>query len=343
MLDTKNEKTILTLSNVSITLMNKNESRILVNDLNLNIKAGEMAGLAGESGSGKSMTAAAILGLLPPSVEISKGSILFSGKELTAMKEKEKRKLRGKEMTTIFQNYQGSFSPFLKIGSQLVEAIKSHRKIKREDAEREALYWLERVKLPSNRTFGSYPHQLSGGQLQRAALAASLMMKPSLIIADEPTTALDVLTGETILHLLADLQKEINCAVLLISHDLNHLLKRTDRMMIMYGGRIVEHGPTHRIASEPAHPYTKLLLSTRPKLSSSIPKRLPFIGGEPGLAAESGCPFALRCPEVMPECSSFPAFLEAGEHHWSACHGCSLKGEDENADSQQYHEVLPHS
>lgn len=341
----ENMPPLLTVSNVSVTLNKRkgSENSTLVKEINLQLKAGEMVGLAGESGSGKSMTAAAVLGLLPPNIGISEGSILFSGNELTAMHEKDKRKIRGKEIAYIFQNYQGSFTPFLKIGKQLVEAIGSHREIGKENAKKEALLWLERVKLPAERTFRSYPHQLSGGQLQRAALAASLMMKPSLIIADEPTTALDVLTGENVLHLLAELQKELNCAVLLISHDLNHLLKRTDRIVIMYGGRIVEHGPTERIASEPAHPYTKLLLSTRPKLSGSIPKRLPFIGGEPGLAAESGCPFALRCPEVMPECSSFPAFKKAGEHHWSACHACRLKGEDANADSQQYQEVLPNS
>ncbi|WP_051827342.1 ABC transporter ATP-binding protein [Metabacillus indicus] len=341
-MNAKNDKTVLTVSNVSITLTNKHESRILVKNLNLKIKAGEMIGLAGESGSGKSMTAAAILGLLPPSARISKGSILFSGNELTAMKEKEMQKIRGKDVTYIFQNYQGSFTPFLKIGRQLVEAIKSHRQVRKANAEQEVLYWLERVKLPAERTFNSYPHQLSGGQLQRAALAASLMMKPSLIIADEPTTALDVLTGESILQLLADLQREIDCAVLLISHNLNHLLKRTDKMMIMYGGSIVEHGPTEMIATDPAHPYTKLLLSTQPKLEGSVPRRLPSIDGEPGLTAETGCPFALRCPLVMPECRTFPAFQEKNVHHWSACHA-DMRGEKTDADSQPNLKVLQRS
>ncbi|MGX1192462.1 ABC transporter ATP-binding protein [Metabacillus sp. SLBN-84] len=338
-MNAQNDKTVLTVSNLSIALTNKHESRILVKDLNLKIKAGEMIGLAGESGSGKSMTAAAVLGLLPPSVHLSKGSIFFSGNDLTAMKEKEMQKIRGKDVTYIFQNYQGSFSPFLKIGRQLVEAIKSHRQVSKANAEEEILYWLDRVKLPAERTFNSYPHQLSGGQLQRAALASSLMMKPSLIIADEPTTALDVLTGESILQLLADLQREVNCAVLLISHNLNHLLKRTDKMMIMYGGRIVEHGPTEMIASEPAHPYTKLLLSTQPKLAGSVPRRLPSIEGEPGLSAETGCPFALRCPEVMPECMTFPSFQEKSVHHWSSCHA-DMKGEKTGADSQPDHKVL---
>ncbi|MFC0274030.1 ABC transporter ATP-binding protein [Metabacillus herbersteinensis] len=231
---------VLEVKNLSISLCGSNgeEDRILVKRLNFTIRPGEMLGLAGESGSGKSLTASTKLGLLPNSLKISEGQIDFQGRELTSLSEKDFRRLRGKEIAYLFQNYQGSFTPFIKIGIQLIEALRSHDKIRKQDAKKKVLFWLERVKLPSERIFGSYPHQLSGGQLQRASLAGALMFNPSLIIADEPTTALDVLTGEKILDLLADLQKELNCAVLLISHDLKHLLKRTDCMAVMYGGNV---------------------------------------------------------------------------------------------------------
>ncbi|HVI21080.1 MAG TPA: ABC transporter ATP-binding protein, partial [Bacillus sp. (in: firmicutes)] len=187
---------LLEIKDLSISLHGANgqKEKNVVKKLNLKIRPGEMLGLAGESGSGKSLTASAILGLLPKSLNVSEGQIELRGKDLARLSEKEMRCMRGKEIAYLFQNYQGSFTPFIKIGKQLVEALRSHEKIRKADARKKALIWLERVKVPAERIFNSYPHQLSGGQLQRASLAAALMFKPSLIIADEPTTALDVLT-----------------------------------------------------------------------------------------------------------------------------------------------------
>ena len=318
---------------ISLTSANKKQKTNLVKKISFTIRPGEMLGLVGESGSGKSLTASALLGLLPKSLKVSEGQIKFRGRELINLSEKEMRPLRGNEIAYIFQNYQGSFTPFIKIGNQLVEALRSHEKISKLDAEKKALIWLERVKLPPEQVFTSYPYQLSGGQLQRAALAAALMFKPYLIVADEPTTALDVLTSENILDLLVDLQKEFNCAVLLISHNLIHVLKRTDSMAVMYGGQIVEKGLTKEIRTNPIHPYTKLLLQARPVLSRVIPEKLVTIPGEPGIIAEQGCSFALRCPQSFNKCSVLPKMQTIGDSHWIACHTANSEGDNSDASS----------
>ncbi|MEK3854212.1 ABC transporter ATP-binding protein [Cytobacillus sp. FSL H8-0458] len=275
---------VLEVKKLSISLGSafQQESKQLVKNVSFAIHQGEMLGLAGESGSGKSVTAAAILGLLPQSLNVSEGQILFQGKELINATKKEMRRLRGKEISFLFQNYQGSFTPFSRVGKQLIETLQSHQHFDKIQARQTALHWLERVELPSERVFESYPHQLSGGQLQRASLAAALMFKPSLIIADEPTTALDVLTGENILDLLAELQREVNCGVLLITHDIKHVIKRTNRMAVMFRGQLVEEGPTDFVREHPVHPYTKLLIWARPRLTKDAEDL------EPRLTAQTG-------------------------------------------------------
>jgi ABC-type dipeptide/oligopeptide/nickel transport system ATPase component len=205
------------LNIVSTRKKNKKEnmSAKLIHGVDFSIRAGEMLALVGESGSGKSVTASAILGLLPEALQVTSGQIKLNGMDIQSLSEKERRRMRGKDMAYIFQHYESSFTPFLKIGKQLVEVIRIHERIPVLKAKQRALEWLERVRLPAERVLNSYPFQLSGGQLQRASLAAALMLKPSLIIADEPTTALDALTGEQVLDLLVQLQKETGCAVLL--------------------------------------------------------------------------------------------------------------------------------
>ena len=322
----------LTISSIGIK---GQEEKNIVNKLNLTIKAGEMLGLVGESGSGKSLTASSIVGLLPNSLKVVDGQILFKGKDLRTISQKEMRCVRGKGAAYIFQNYQESFTPFIKVGYQLIETLRSHEKIRKQEAKDKALFWLELVDLPAKQIFGCYPHQLSGGQLQRAALAAALMLKPSLIVADEPTTALDVLTGERILDLLVDLQKEVDCAILLISHDLKHVLKRTNTVAVMYGGQIVEKGPTENIRSNPIHPYTKLLLQTRLVLSKAIPSRLDTIPGEPGLVSQKGCSFSLRCPAAFERCGATPHLRAVGHFHSTACHSIEMEGDELDATSQK--------
>ncbi|MBT2583215.1 ABC transporter ATP-binding protein [Planococcus sp. ISL-109] len=326
---------LLEIKNLSISLNGSKglQRDKLVNALNIAIKPGEMLGLVGESGSGKSLTATAVLGLLHESMGVLEGQIMFNDRDLMSVSKKEMRTLRGKEIAYIFQNYQGSFTPFIKIGKQFIESLRSHGKITRKDAKKKSLMWLERVRLPAERIFNSYPHELSGGQLQRASLALALMFKPSLIIADEPTTALDVLTGEKILDLLVELQKELNCAVLLISHDLKHVLKRTDSMAVMYGGQIVEKGPTKNLQTNPTHPYTKFLLQARPVLSLEKPRKLAVIPGEPGLVAKQGCAFALRCPKAFEKCGTVPEMRCQGNSHGTACHAVDIEGDEKIASS----------
>lgn len=298
----------------------------LVRDLHLSIRPGEMVGLVGESGSGKSLTAAAVSGLLPGGLRVTAGRMVLKGTDLGALPEREMRRLRGKAVAYIFQNYQGSFTPFLTIGRQMVEAFRCHHRAGYREAKERAMQWLDRVQLPAARAFDSYPFQLSGGQLQRASLAAALMLEPALIIADEPTTALDVLTGERVLDLLGGLQKESNCAVLLISHDLTQVLKRADRMAVMYGGRLMETGPTASLRRNPLHPYTQLLLQARPRLAERMPERLTTIPGEAGSVAGTGCPFALRCPLRTAQCEQVPCLQTVGESHQVACHRVNAEG-----------------
>ncbi|WP_081415272.1 ABC transporter ATP-binding protein [Ectobacillus panaciterrae] len=337
---------VLQISDLTIASVSDNgkAANKLVQGVNLSIRPGEMLGLVGESGSGKSMTASAVLGLLPKSLQVTEGHIYLNDIELGSLSEKERRCLRGKEVAYIFQNYQGSFTPFLKIGKQLVEAIRSHEQVSFKEAKETALEWLHRVQLPADRVYGSYPFQLSGGQLQRASLAAALMMKPSLIIADEPTTALDVLTSEQVLDLLVRLQKETNCAVLLISHDLTHVLKRTDRMAVMYGGSLIEAGPTEIVRQNAQHPYTQLLLQARPLLTACMPEKLKTIPGDPGAVADKGCPFALRCPSRIEQCAKRPAMNSVGEIHSAACHVINGGGSDhEAAVGSQTNQQIVHS
>lgn len=336
---------VLRISDLTISTVSRKGKieQTIVQGVDLSIYPGEMLGLVGESGSGKSVTAAAVLGLMPKSLLITEGQIYLKNIQLSSLSQKEKRRLRGQDVAYIFQNYQGSFTPFLKIGKQLVESIRSHNQVSINEAKETALDWLHRVQLPAERTFASYPFQLSGGQLQRASLAAALMMEPSLIIADEPTTALDVLTSEQVLDLLVQLQKEINCAVLLISHDLRHVLKRTDRMAVMYGGRLVEAGPTESIHHHPQHPYTQLLLQARPLLTAHIPEKLTTIPGESGAVAGKGCPFTLRCPLRVEQCSKMPVMNPVGDNHAAACHQIIAgEGADNEADigSQKHQQIL---
>lgn len=316
-------ESLIKINNLTITTASNKE---LIKQMKLSIEPGEMMGLIGESGSGKSLTAAAILGLLPSTLKIKSGSIKIMNEEMTSFTKKEMRQLRGKEVAFISQNYQSFFTPFIKIGKQFIESIQSHSQIKKSEAKKIALYWFDKVELPAERVFKSYPHQLSGGQLQRAAIASAIMLKPKLIIADEPTTALDVLTGERILDLLKTLQKELNCAVLLITHDLRHVMNRAEKIAVMYGGRIVESGRTANVCYEPAHPYTRLLFQSRLQLNKTVPDKLPAIYGEPGLTAEQGCSFALRCPYVYRACNEIPPTKRVSDHHWTACHA-SLQGE----------------
>ncbi|UII56271.1 ABC transporter ATP-binding protein [Cytobacillus spongiae] len=234
--------------------------KVLVRDVHLEINKGEMVGLIGESGSGKSLTARAIMGLLPPNMKVS-GKIEYDHVDLLALPPRKRRQMLGSEVGMIFQDYRGSFTPFIKIGKQMVETIRTHKKLSKNDAKQLALSVLREMGLEAQRVFDSYAFQLSGGQVQRAAIATSLALKPNLIICDEMTTALDVISGEKVLQHIDYIREQTGCSVLMITHDLTLAYKRTDRMYVMNQGEIVEEGSPEQIRCHHQHPYTKKLCS----------------------------------------------------------------------------------
>ena len=258
---------VLRINGLNICVHTGNGKQKVVENLTLSIKRGETLALVGESGSGKSMTANAVMGLLPPALTIDGGEILFRGEDMVPWPEKRKRHIRGSQIGYVMQDYQGSFTPFIRIGKQCIETLRSHRKISSQEATKLILQWFDRVGLPAERTFHSYPFQLSGGQRQRASLACTMMLEPDLLIADEVTTALDVLTGERVMELMSDLQRQSGCAMLLITHDLRLALKRAATVAVMKAGSIVEMGSADLIRSQARHPYTKQLLAARPSLA----------------------------------------------------------------------------
>ncbi|WP_227935555.1 ABC transporter ATP-binding protein [Alkalihalobacillus deserti] len=240
------------------------ESRVgeksLLKNVNIEVKKGEIVGLIGESGSGKSLTAKAIMALLPVGMNVS-GRILYKNNDLIKVPSKQHRKFLGKEIGMIFQDYRGSFTPFIKIGKQMIETIRTHFVVRKKEAKNIAYQVLEEMGLDSERVYHSYPFQLSGGQVQRAAIAMALALKPSLLICDEITTALDVMNGEKVLSYIDQIRQETGCAVLMITHDLAQAYKRTDRMYVMHQGEIVEEGLPEQIRCHHKHPYTKKLCS----------------------------------------------------------------------------------
>nr|WP_236838889.1 ABC transporter ATP-binding protein [Caldalkalibacillus salinus] len=230
----------------------------LVNRLNFEVAPGEVLGLIGESGSGKSLTAKAIMGLLPEHLSVQ-GQVYYRDHDLLSMPFANRRKLLGKEIGLIFQDYRGSFTPFIKVGKQLVETIVTHTNLSKKEAQKKVDQVLAQVGLDPARVYRRYPFQLSGGQIQRAAIAMALALKPSLLICDEITTALDVMNAEKVMNYIDQVQRETGCAVLLITHDLAQAYRRTNRMCVMHQGQIVEKGVPVQIRDNPQHPYTKRL------------------------------------------------------------------------------------
>lgn len=262
------------------------DSRRLVRGVNFEIAPGEWLALAGESGSGKSLTALSIGGLLPPRLSLS-GSCLWNGTELASLPASGRRRLLGSTISYIFQDYQGAFTPFLTIGKQLDEQALAHTGLNRAARKALCLAALNDVGLPGERVYRSYPFQLSGGQLQRAAIAAALMLKPGLLIADEPTTALDSVSSQMVLKLIAEAKRKHALSVLWITHDLRHVRKYADRVAVMCGGELVESGDKDRVLNAPAHSYTRRLIAAIPPLTPQPPARLGVTGQEEG--AQGAC------------------------------------------------------
>ena len=271
-----------------------------VDNVSLNVDSGELVGIVGESGCGKSTLAYSIIRLILPPGRILGGSILFNGKDLLKLSEKEMRKIRGKEIGMIFQDPMTSLDPLEKIGDQIVETIMEHEKVDKKTALERAKELLESVGLPADRV-NYYPHQLSGGQRQRVMIALAVSLNPKLLIADEPTTALDVIVQEKIMDLLENLKKE-GKAIILITHDLSLASERSDKIAVMYAGWLVEFGKTDDIVNDPLHPYTTGLINSVPDLWLDREIK-PMPGYPPDLTnPPSGCRFHPRCPKATERC-----------------------------------------
>jgi oligopeptide/dipeptide ABC transporter ATP-binding protein len=294
-----------------------------VHGIGLTLAMGRTLGVVGESGSGKSVTALALMRLLPDNAHLTGGRIVFDGQDLAALSERRMRSVRGRDIAMVFQDPMASLNPLLTIGRQIAEPLRLHLGLGRSAARARAHELLELVRIPSaERISESYPHELSGGMRQRVMIAMALSCGPRLLIADEPTTALDVTTQAQILALLRDLRQRLNMAVLLITHDLGVVSDVADDVAVMYAGRIVEQAPVATLFAHPAHPYTQGLLRSMPSLDEPDPEILPAIEGNVAspFAMPQGCAFHPRCPWAEQACTRIqPPLLSMGRAHQSAC------------------------
>ncbi|MFC8830808.1 ABC transporter ATP-binding protein [Streptomyces sp. NPDC057137] len=294
-----------------------------VNGVSYSVDAGETLAVLGESGSGKSVTAQAIMGILDvPPGKIAGGEVLFKGQDLLKVKEDQRRKIRGADMAMIFQDALSSLNPVLSVGAQLGEMFIVHRGMSRKEARAKAVELMDRVRIPAAKErVNDYPHQFSGGMRQRIMIAMAMALEPSLIIADEPTTALDVTVQAQVMELLADLQRELNMGLILITHDLGVVADVADKIAVMYAGRIVESAPVHDIYKAPAHPYTRGLLDSIPRLDQKGRDLYAIKGLPPNLLRiPPGCAFNPRCPRAQDICrTDVPPLFEVDENRHSAC------------------------
>jgi oligopeptide transport system ATP-binding protein len=295
-----------------------------VNGVSYGVDAGETLAVLGESGCGKSVTAQAVMGILDtPPGRITGGEVLFQGRNLLRLEEEERRRIRGAEMAMIFQDALSALNPVLTVGEQLGEMFVVHQGMSRKDARARAVELMERVRIPgAAQRVRDYPHQFSGGMRQRIMIAMALALEPALIIADEPTTALDVTVQAQVMDLLAELRSEYRMGLILITHDLGVVADVADRIAVMYAGRIVESAPVHDIYKAPAHPYTKGLLDSIPRLDQKGGQLYAIKGLPPNLMAiPPGCAFHPRCPLARDVCrTDVPPLHEVTEDRASACH-----------------------
>lgn len=297
----------------------------VVNGISFDLLQGETLGIVGESGCGKSVTSLSIMRLLPkPAGEITNGQVLFEGENLVQAEVSRMQQIRGNRIAMIFQEPMTALNPVHKIGRQIMEVFRIHRpELKKKDAIKEALEMMQKVGISApEQRMKEYPHQLSGGMRQRVMIAMALVCKPDILIADEPTTALDVTIQAQILDLIAEMQKDLGMSVIFITHDLGVISEICDRVIVMYAGNIVEQATVEKLFEQPFHPYTVGLLESIPKLDSIPKQRLRTISGSVPSLSEmpKGCRFHNRCPNEIPECSAKPPFLdEIAAEHTVAC------------------------
>jgi peptide/nickel transport system ATP-binding protein len=313
---------LLEVTDLRVTLHTSRGPADALRGVSFSMQRGDTVGLIGESGCGKSITALALMGLLPDGATLG-GSIRFGGQELSTLDEDSMCRLRGGRIGMIFQEPMTALNPLHSIGRQIAEPLRLHKGLSPAAARAEALRLLQRVQLPeAAKRLDAYPHQMSGGQRQRVVIAIALACGPDLLIADEPTTALDVTIQREVLDLIAELVAEDGMGLLLISHDLGVMAETVQRMLVMYGGTVVESGPTAEVFRHLAHPYTRGLFAARPRLGMARGTRLATIPGRvPELAdLPAGCPFAERCHWVVADCRrALPAPVVVGPQHQARC------------------------
>jgi oligopeptide transport system ATP-binding protein len=313
---------LLEVENLRTTFRTEDGLVTAVNGLSFQLGAGETLGIVGESGSGKSVTALSIMRLLAKNATVTADRIAFDGESLPAKSEAEMRHIRGHKIAMIFQDPMTSLNPVLTIGEQIAEAVRLHLGLSKHDAIDRAVEMLNRVRIPAPEDrLGDYPHQFSGGMRQRVMIAMALSCNPQLLIADEPTTALDVTIQAQVLELMNELQQETGAAIILITHDLGVVAEVCRNVLVMYGGNMVEYATADEIFSNPAMPYTQGLLASLPRLDDPEDRRLEPISGQPPnlLRLPPGCAFAPRCVYRMPICSDPVKLYDLGDGHVARC------------------------
>lgn len=317
-------ESILSVNNLDVSFKTYNGEANVLRGVSFSLAKGETLAIVGESGSGKSVSARSIMQLLPKQNSIvNGGEVLFEGEDLLAYSERDMRKIRGSAISMVFQDPMTSLNPTMSIGKQIMEGLLEHQSLTKKQAYETAVELIELVGIPNPEArMKEYPHQFSGGMRQRIVVAMAVACKPRILIADEPTTALDVTIQAQILDLMKELQHQLNTAIIIITHDLGVVANMAQRVAVMYAGRVVEIGTVDELFYEPKHPYTWGLLSSMPKLHADDKEPLvPIVGSPPDLEqSEMGCPFAPRCPYAMKVCHSHvPAPFDVSDTHASAC------------------------
>ena len=311
---------LLQIKNLTVTFKVQDGTVKAVNGISFKVYNGEIVGIVGESGSGKSQSMLAIMGLLAQN-GITHGSVVFNGKELIGLKDNALNKIRGNEIAMVFQDPMTSLNPYLKISAQMTEILILHKQISYKQALAKSIEMLEKVKIPDAKNrIHLYPHEFSGGMRQRVMIAMMLLTSPKLLIADEPTTALDVTVQAQILELLKELRKELGMAIVFITHDMGVVANLCDRVNVMYGGGLMETATIDQIFNSPAHPYTQALLNSIPSIDEEVEKLLSIAGEPPNLLQlPDGCPFQNRCSSFTQNCINNVSLRRISSRHVSKC------------------------